>query len=281
MTNATTPPRRSAPRTPEEPLNGRTALVTGGSSGIGAAIAQELAALGAHVAVVARRTDLLDATVSRIRQAGGRALAVAADLTTPTGPQDAVAQVRDLLGPVDILVCAAGAVRLGGVDEVSDRHWNLMFTLNLDAPFRMARAVLPDMRHAGYGWIVAIGSAAGADIVPGSGAYGISKAALNRLVELIDEENRACGVRAVAVCPGWVRTALAQDPAEAGIPEDEVLSPQDVAQTVSWLVTRPSRLRLDRIVRCEPTSPRADATAAMVAALASSGRGRAEEGTPR
>ena len=178
---------------------------------------------------------------------------------------------RDLLGHIDILVCAAGAVRLGPVDQISDRHWNLMFTLNLGAPFRLARAVLPDMRRAGYGWIVAVGSVAGTDTVPGSGAYGISKAALNRLVELIDEENRDAGVRATAVCPGWVRTDLAEDPADTGIPEDEVLRPEDVAQTVSWLLTRPARMRVGQVIRCEPTSPRADTRAAMIGALASSG----------
>lgn len=240
------------------PLGDRVALVTGASSGIGAAVAVQLGRLGARVALVGRRSDLLERTAQEIREDGGVAFPVVADLTSPDAPAEVVEAARTCLGPVGVLVCAAGAVRLGRVEAIQDRQWDLQFRLNLEAPFRMIRAVLPGMREVGQGWVVAVGSAAGVAPVAGTGAYGVSKAALNRLVELVDEENRDRGVRAVCVCPGWVRTGLAADPRDHGVPVEEVLRPADVADTVAWLLTRPSRVRVGPVVEVTPVSPRAD-----------------------
>lgn len=241
------------------PLAGRTALVAGGSSGIGAATAVALAREGAAVAIAARRAAELGEVADAVREHGARALTVQADFAAADGVASCVETVRDRLGHIDLLVYSAAAVRLGPVHETAPRHWDLMLTLNLTAPFLLVRELMPSMLDRGYGWVVTIGSAAGLQAVPGTGGYGVTKAALHRLTELVAEEGRDRGVRAAAVCPGWVRTRLAADPASQGVPEADVLSAQDVAETVAWVVTRPARMAVGPLVPVAPVASRADA----------------------
>ena len=262
------------------PLAGRVALVTGGSSGIGAATARALGALGACVAVVGRRERLLEEVADGIRRDGGVAVPVPADLTRPGAPATAVRRTRELLGPVRILVNAAGAARLGRLEDVTDRQWDLLLRLNLTVPFQLVREVLPDMRSCGQGWFVAVGSDVGVAAVPGTGAYGVSKSALNRLVELVDAEHRDDGIRSVAICPGWVRTDLAAVPEALRVPSEEVLTPQDVAGTVAWIVASPSRLRLGPVVPLTPASSRADTRRAVGDYLAGTAGGDGRTGGP-
>jgi NADP-dependent 3-hydroxy acid dehydrogenase YdfG len=243
----------------QRPLAGRVALIAGGTSGIGAATALALAREGASVAVVGRRAALAEQVAVAVRERGVRALAIVADLAADGGVASCVEAVREGLGPVDVLVYSAAAVRLGPLHATAPRHWDLMLRLNLTVPFLLVRALLPEMLQRGQGWVVTIGSAAGLEAVPGTGGYGVTKAALHRLIELVAEEGRDRGVRAAAVCPGWVRTALADDPSLRGVPEEEVLVPEDVAETVAWAVTRPARMGVGPLIPVVPVSPRADA----------------------
>ncbi len=152
--------------------------------------------------------------------------------------------------------------------------------MNLTVPFLLAREVLPGMRERGCGWVVNIGSGVGSEVVPGSGGYGVSKHAVHRLTELIHEENRDRGVRAVTVAPGWVSTRLAARPADLGVPEEEVLDAEDIADTVAWLLDRPARMSVGPLIRVEPTASRAAAGDAMTRHLNRSraeGAGRAAE----
>jgi NAD(P)-dependent dehydrogenase (short-subunit alcohol dehydrogenase family) len=240
------------------PLAGRTALVTGGSSGIGAATALALGRSGAAVAVVGRRAHLLEEVADGIRREGGLSVCIPCDLTGPDGPVSAVRAARERLGPIQILVNAAGVARLGRLEDVTDRQWDLLLRLNLTVPFQLVKEVLPDMKSSGGGWFVAIGSDVGCSPVPCSGAYGVSKSALNRLVELVDAEYRDDGIRSVAVCPGWVRTDLAAVPEALRVTPEEILTPQDVAGAVTWMVTSPARIRLGPVVPITPAASRAD-----------------------
>lgn len=239
------------------PLSGQVALVAGASSGIGAATAETLARAGAAVALCGRRTAELGEVTARISAAGGHAIPITVDLVTADAVRTLVEATRERLGSVDILVCSAAMVRLADVHEIDPRHWELMHRLNVTVPFLLAREVLPGMRRRGHGWIVNISSATGLEPVPGSGAYGVTKAALNHLTELITEENRDHGVRAAAVCPGWVMTRLSPDPHDHDLAESDLLTPQDVAQTVEWIVTRPARMSVGPIVHVAPTTRRA------------------------
>ncbi|MFF2650236.1 SDR family oxidoreductase [Streptomyces sp. NPDC058045] len=239
------------------------ALVAGASSGIGAAVARRLAARGSAVALVGRREAELRDVAESIRAAGGTALPLNLDLAAPGAPAEAVAATTEGLGPVGVLVCCAGAIRLAAIHESEERHWEQQLRVNLTVPFLLAREVLPGMRGRGSGWIVNIGSGVGSEVVPGSGGYGVSKHAVQRLTELIHEENRDHGVRAVTVAPGWVATRLAARPSRLGVPAEEVLVPEDIADTVEWLLDRPPRMQVGPLIRVEPTASRAAAGAAM------------------
>ncbi|MDR6176208.1 putative CocE/NonD family hydrolase [Nocardioides zeae] len=240
-----------------------TALVTGASSGIGEATARALARAGCHVVLVARRRDELERVAAAIRAEGGRADVAPADLRETGGVDAVVARAEALVGPIEALVGCAGAVRLGELHEVDDGSWHKQILLNVTVPFALTRAVLPGMRRRGRGWIVHVGSAVGGTAVHGSGAYGVSKRALQHLTELTHLENRDHGIHAHAVCPGWVATPLAADPAALGIDPDLVLSPEDVAATVVWLLERPGHVAVGPVVNVEPLAGAADARATM------------------
>lgn len=240
------------------------ALVAGASSGIGAASARALAALGTAVALVGRRAAELEKEAAAIGERGGRAVALPLDLAAPDGPAEAVVRAEETLGgPVELLLCSAATIRLAPVHETDPASWERQMRLNLTVPYLLAHHVLPGMRARRRGWIITIGSGVGATPVPGSGAYGVSKCALNRLTELIHEENRDHGVRTYGISPGWVDTRLAARPESLGVARDELLRPEDIAETVTWLVQRPAHIATGPLLRVEPAAGRADAAAAM------------------
>ena len=202
-------------------LEGRVALVTGASRGIGAGIAQRFAAEGAAVAITARTLDAepdaalpgsLRETVATIEAAGGRALAVQADLADADDRARVVPQVTSELGPVDILVNNAAAAFYLPTAEIPLRRRRLTFELNVHAPIDLAQAVLPAMRAKGAGWIVNISSATskppkGPPFDPGfklgftSTVYGASKSALERLTTGLAAEVYADGVAVNSLAP--------------------------------------------------------------------------------
>jgi NAD(P)-dependent dehydrogenase (short-subunit alcohol dehydrogenase family) len=185
-------------------LDGRTALVTGGSSGIGRAIAVALADAGARVTVAARTVAAIDETVDGIRRAGGSADGVVADLSSRRGAH----ALADAVGEVDVLVNSAGINLRPPMPELDEDTWDATMAVNLDAPFVLGQRLAPGMAARGYGRIIGISSQQAHRPFAASGAYGVSKAALEALVRSQAEAWSAQGVTANVLVPGFVPTAL-------------------------------------------------------------------------
>jgi citronellol/citronellal dehydrogenase len=195
-------------------LDGKVALVTGASRGIGAAIARRLAADGAAVAVSARTVaegesrfaGTIAGTVEQIEAAGGRAVAVRADLSKPAERASLVEQVAGRLGPIDVLVNNAAVTWFTPVVEFSEKHYALMFEVQVVAPFDLSRRVVPGMRERGGGAILNISSRAAIHPPPtragrGGTVYGMCKAALERFSTGLAAELHGDGIRVNALSP--------------------------------------------------------------------------------
>lgn len=206
-------------------LDGRTAIVTGGGRGIGAAVARELTGRGARVTVFARSAAELDEVV----RSGGAALAVAGDVTVEADLVRLRASHERVLGPCDVLVHAAGILERGRVEVLDPAAWRRVLEVNLTGAFLVTRAVLPGMRSRGRGRILAIASISGHVGTPEGSAYNASKWGLIGFAKSLAEELRGSGVQVLTISPGGVATRmLAQTPFPAA------MGPEDVARVVGW-----------------------------------------------
>jgi NADP-dependent 3-hydroxy acid dehydrogenase YdfG len=235
--------------TPSPRLAGRTALVTGASRGIGAAVARRLASEGARVALLARSEDALRRLAAEI---GGEAIALPCDVRSA----DAVARAMETLlrltdGGPDIVVNNAGAFLIAPAEETSVDAFRETLEVNLTAPFALVRAVLPAMRARGRGHVVTIGSIADRAIFPGNAAYAASKFGLRALHEVLRNELRGSGVRATLVSPGPVDTelwdAIDPDNQPGFTPRASMLSADAVADAVHYVVTAPATMNVDEL----------------------------------
>ncbi len=189
-------------------LRGRKAVVTGGSSGIGRAIAEALCRAGADVVVVARRPEALRETVAALTAGGGTASWIGADLSDRDAAHRLADQVEERHGTTDILVNSAGVNLRPPMDELTEDDWDRTLRTNLDAPFVLGQRMGPGMAAAGWGRIVHIASQQSVRAFGNSGAYGVSKAALSALTRSQAEAWSARGVCVNAVAPGLVHTPL-------------------------------------------------------------------------
>jgi 2-hydroxycyclohexanecarboxyl-CoA dehydrogenase len=167
-----------------------------------------LAEEGARVAVAARRQAALEQLADSIRERGGHALPIVADLTDDASLANLVERTRAELGPIDILVNNAGFAVWKPLESTSMADWDRTFAVNVRAAAYLCASVLPDMQNSGFGRIVNIGSEAGVAIVPGLAAYCVSKHALRALTEVIQDGNHTNGIKAWVVCPGFVDTEM-------------------------------------------------------------------------
>ena len=182
-------------------LDGRVAIVSGGGTGIGAATARLFASEGAKVVVTGRRPEPIEAVAAEV---DGRA--VAGDTSDDEHVRDAVATAVDAFGGLDVVVASAGLGFGGATANVDDDHWQRTLDVNLNGAFRLARAAIPSLIERGGGSIVLVSSTAALVSGTGNAAYETSKAALLGLARSIAVGYGPLGIRANALCPGWVRT---------------------------------------------------------------------------
>lgn len=190
-------------------LEGKVAIVTGGGTGIGAAVARRFAAEGAHVVVTGRRPEPLEAVAAET--AG---LAVPGDVADPAQAPAAVATAVERFGGLDVVVANAGVGFGGTAGEVDDERWARTLEVNLTGALRIVRAALPALLARGGGSIILVSSVSGLVAAPSSAAYVASKHALIGLARSLAVDYGPRGVRANALCPGWVVTAMADESAD-------------------------------------------------------------------
>jgi gluconate 5-dehydrogenase len=189
-------------------LDGRVAVVTGGSSGIGKAIASALARAGASVVIVARKEAELTATVDELTADGCRAARVSGDLSTRAGVRAAAERAVEAFGEPDILVNSAGVNLRPPLGELDEDVWDTTMAVNLEAPFLLGQRFGPGMAERGYGRIIHITSQQAHRAFVRSGAYGVSKGALESLARSQAEEWSPHGVTCNTLVPGFVPTPL-------------------------------------------------------------------------
>lgn len=226
-----------------------TALVTGASRGIGAAVARRLAKSGARVALLARSADALGALAQEI---GGDAIPLVCDIRDPAMVARTLASLTEEIGgPPDIVVNNAGSFFLSSAQETSVESFSDTLAVNLTAPFAVVHALLPAMRDVNAGHIVTIGSVADRMTFPGNAAYAASKFGLRALHEVMRAELRGSGIRVSLVSPGAVNTAL-WDPVDPDnqpgfTSRGDMLTPDLVADAVLYVVTAPLDLNVDEM----------------------------------
>ena len=189
-------------------LSGRVIAITGASSGIGEATALACAKAGASVALAARRVDRIDAIAERIEQAGGRALAIPADVGDEEQARDFVERAHRELGRLDGLVANAGVMLLGPVEGAPTEEWRRMVHVNVFGVLYCTHAALPLMRAQGSGDVVVMSSVAGRVARAGAGVYNLTKHGVNAFAEALRQETVGSGIRVTMIEPGAVATEL-------------------------------------------------------------------------
>lgn len=237
-------------------LKGKTALVTGATSGIGAAVSRTLAAAGAAVVVVGRDQTKAMACVEEIVGQGGKAHYVVGDVTNSAFADEAVTFAVDRFERLDTLVNAAGVIHRGSVEETSDEAWRWVMATNVDGLFYMSRAAVPVMRASGSGGsIINLASNVGLVGCPSLAAYCASKGAVVQLTRAMALDHAAENIRVNAVCPGAVDTpmlvsgressglspeeVLARNVAE--VPQGRIPKPEEIADLIAFLASDASR----------------------------------------
>lgn len=193
-------------------LEGRVCVVTGASRGIGRDVARRLAAEKARVVLVARQEERLATAAAECREAGGRAATLALDVTDPAAAERIARHAEAELGPIEVLVNNAGAARWRPLEEVPDEDWQAAWELNVMAPLRLMRAVVPGMRERGWGRIVNVSSTAGKRPSALMPEYSVAKAAQLSLSRLYADRHAKDGVLVNAVCPGPTMSELWMEP---------------------------------------------------------------------
>lgn len=237
-------------------LKGRVALVTGASSGIGAAAAEALAAAGATVAVAARRADRLNSLVSKIEKAGGQAIALPGDIIDEQVAQGVVTETLRRLGRIDILVNSAGVIDSGGVENADTARYRRVIDINLMASLYTSRAVIGPMRAQGGGDIINISSTAGRRAAVLFNAYSASKFGLTGMTEALRQEVGRHGIRVCIIEPGATETEVSvgiADPKYRQFISDHVskegaMKPEDVAGAILFVVCLPPRANVSQLL---------------------------------
>jgi NAD(P)-dependent dehydrogenase (short-subunit alcohol dehydrogenase family) len=236
-----------------EPLTGKVAIVTGGSRGIGLAIASALVAEGVQVAITGRDERHLSAARPKIEAAGpGAVETLQADVRAAADVERVVAGTVSRFGGLDFLVNNAGVGIFAEVAEMTPGQWDEVIDTNLTGVFRMCHAAIPHLKKGGGGFIINISSLAGKNSFVGAAAYCASKAGLNAFSESLMQEVRQDGIRVSYVMPGSVATGFSNGDESKGA--DWKISADEVAEVVVSLLRHPARSLPSR-VELRPTKP--------------------------
>jgi NAD(P)-dependent dehydrogenase (short-subunit alcohol dehydrogenase family) len=226
------------------PTDTSTALITGGTSGIGRATANKLAQLGVHVLVVGRNAERGEKTVAEIRAAGGKADFISSDLRDASSARDVARRALELgNGHVDILVNNAGIFPFGPTDKTTEEEFDRVYALNVKAPYFLVAELAPLMARRGAGTIVNVSTMVADYGVSGMGLYGSSKAAINLLTKSWAAEYGPHGVRVNAVSPGPTRTEGTEAMGEgveqlaAQAPAGRPAKADEIAEAIVFLAT--------------------------------------------
>jgi NADP-dependent 3-hydroxy acid dehydrogenase YdfG len=253
--------RSAKPGPPRAALAGTVALVTGASSGIGAATAAALAGQGAAVALAARRKERLDAIAASIRERDGSALVLEADITDQQQATEAIQRTVTEFGRLDTLVNNAGIMLLGPAQDSPTEEWERMMALNVLGSLYVTHAAVPQLVRAAQDSprqvadLVTIGSTAGRVARPGAGVYSLTKFGIAAFSESLRQELIGQRVRVSVVEPGTVDTELVshvrediRQAAQSAVESIEPLRPEDIADAVTYIVTRDRRVAVNEIL---------------------------------
>lgn len=228
-------------------LTGKVALITGGSRGIGLAIAQAYVAFGAKVVLAGRKQESVDAAAEIVRAAGGEALGVAAHTGDSAAVFALVERAIERFGGIDILVNnAATNPHFGPFLTAEDSHWDKIFDVNVKGYFRVAKACIPSMRERGGGKIINMASVVGFEPQKMMGVYAVSKAAVLMMTEVLAGEVAVDNIQVNAIAPGFVRTRFSQvlwatpeihDELVKSVPQGRMGEPDEIAGAAVFLAS--------------------------------------------
>jgi NADP-dependent 3-hydroxy acid dehydrogenase YdfG len=236
-------------------LSGKVALVTGASSGIGAGIALELARAGATMALAARRADRLAGVVAQIEALGGKALALAGDMTVEAEAVKAVEDTVAQLGRIDILINSAGVMQAGGIENVDFEEYRRVFDINVFGTLYCSSAAVKHMLAQGGGDIVNITSLAGRKGGPQTSAYSASKHAANSMTDAMRQELGNRNIRVSILMPGATASEVADgisDPnwraaIQAHVSKDGAVQPSEIGETIAFMLSLPRHVNISEI----------------------------------
>jgi NADP-dependent 3-hydroxy acid dehydrogenase YdfG len=238
-------------------LEGRVALVTGASSGIGEATALALAAAGANVAVSARRADRLRDLVQRIEAADVRSLALPGDVTNEAQAQQSISATVQAFGRIDILVNSAGIIQAGNIEHANTAEWRRVMDVNFFGSLYVCKAAIPHMRAQGGGDIINVSSTSGRRLAAKDfGAYGPSKHALNSMSEALRQEVGVHGIRVCVIEPGATATEVAEgisdpksrDTMRAHVHKEWAVRPAQIANAIIFVVSQPPEANVSEML---------------------------------
>lgn len=238
-----------------ECLDGKVAIVTGGSRGIGRAIALALSGRGATVVLAARSAKRLAEAAELVRKAGGRVEPVVTELADEESIRNLVRVTQETFGRLDILINNAGITHSAPLEETRTEDLDRCWAINARAPFILCREALPLLRRAEAGCIINISSVVGVKGYPLQSAYTASKHALRGMTISLAEELRDTNIRVHVICPGGVDTDMVQN-VRPDIRKEDLIGPDEIAELVLYLVTRRGNAVMDELhIRRATASP--------------------------
>lgn len=226
----------------------RRALITGASSGIGKATALAFAKAGIDIALVGRSQNNLEFVSKAAHEFGVEAKAFCVDLAEVAEVKAKIQAIAHEFGNIDILINNAGIGYTGNLSDTPLEDWQQVINVNLTSVFQCMMGILPGMRQQGQGTIINIASIAAKQAFPGWGAYCVSKAGLLSLSQTLAQEERANGIRVMAICPGSVNTEIWDTPTvKANFDRSQMLTPEIVAQTILHTVLLPQQAVIEEL----------------------------------